>query len=1031
MHIILKQKHNLARKMLLRTSTPCIYTILLLLGTLASNAAAQTTKPKPNPASATTDFTGVTIIHPDDISELNNVPVELSTKDVLDVAEYPQKVTADRSKNQQHLPEVIDSAESGFPPPVIDSYRFTNQLQQIPPTPLDKGGKRISILPQKSQLISKSENVSFSQGNYSINPSFYRVKEAVFIAQTANREAGLPKPGVSSETTPYSETGEVQSPQPLAELKTPPRTLREAGLLEETLTPENAAPTEEISAATKQTAPSDRVRFQRFLPRIGAEFTTGSGVGYESSFGSIEGFVPLWQNSDNLTFLEGRLLLSTEDSHTSSNIVLGHRFYSAKDNRILGGYVAFDTRDTGNRNFNQLGAGFESLGENWDIRANAYIPVGDTRQLTQETFFSTGLSFSDPFFQGNFLGQTRNQQLQRDRNFEAAMAGFDVEAGVKIAQIGRTGDLRGYAGLYYYDAPGSAEILGWRTRLEARPTDTFRLGLLLSNDATFGTNLVLSVGANFPGTRPRGIRKEDRVLARLGESVTRNANIVVDEQSESESFSVQDTVFVTNPATGQPWRFRHVNLGIGTGNGTFENPTATVAEALVVAQPNDIVYVQPGTNPGVPAFKIPDQVQVLSTGPVQRIDTVELGNLQLPLSNAGVLPDVTGTVTMGNTTTLSGFAITTTTGSGIAGNNISNAIIRDNAIANSASEGILLENVTGQMLIRDNAIANSALEGLSLNNNQGQVNLILAKNTITDNGALANEGDGVNIELRNTAAGTFNISENTIANSNSLGTIADGVEVKLFESASGTFNLTNNQITGNQFSGINIELEANTSGTFDITDSTISKNQFDGISLKLNDSATGTFNITNTQISKNGFYGIGILLSNNTSGTLKITNNTISDNQDNGVNIALSDTAVGTVNISNNQQISKNGFYGIFTSINGNAQLRFLSESNQIIDNAFTGLSLNSFDTAKIFAGVRVNTLTGGAIGDLEGITSGSGDTICLQPQNNTIGNFFLNDSFGGAIQIETGTLSTNNISVSDLSNWSATTVPAGTCGFP
>ncbi|MBD1944807.1 right-handed parallel beta-helix repeat-containing protein, partial [Coleofasciculus sp. FACHB-712] len=846
----LKPEQNLIEKMLLRTSTPYIYTILLLLGTLTSTATAQTPNLKPNSSSSTTDFTGVTILQiPDGIPELNNDTVDSSFGDTLDVAKHP--------------------------------------LGALEPAAL-----------------------SFDNQKSLAKPSFYTLKEGRFLAQISNVETALPTPESSPKAVPSPETLEVEISQPLAEIKTPPRTLREAGLLQEILTPENADPTEEISAATKQTAPSDRVRSQRFLPRIGAEFTTGSGVGYESSFGSIGGFVPLWQNSDNLTFLEGRLLLSTEDSHISSNIVLGHRFYSAKDNRILGGYVAFDTRDTGNSNFNQLGAGFESLGENWDIRANAYIPVGDTRQLTQERVFSTGLSFSDPFFQGNFLGQTRNQQLQRDRNFEAAMAGFDVEAGVKIAQIGRTGDLRGYAGLYYYDAPGSAEILGWRTRLEARPTDTFRLGLLLSNDATFGTNLVLSVGANFPGTRPRGIRKEDRVLARLGESVTRNANIVVDEQSESESFSVQDTVFVTNPTTGQPWRFRHVNLGIGTGNGTFENPTATVAEALAVAQSNDIVYVQPGTNPGVPAFKIPDQVQVLSTGPVQRIDTVELGNLQLPSSNAGILVDVTGTVTMGNTTTLSGFAISTTTGSGIAGSNISNAIIRDNAIANSSGEGILLENVTGQILIQDNAIANSALEGFSLSNNQGQVNLILVKNTIANNGALANEGDGINLELRNTATGTFNISENTITGSNSFGSIADGVEVKLFESASGTFTLTNNQITANQFSGINIELESNTLGTFEIANSTISGNQFDGISIKLNDSATGTFDITNTQISKNGFYGIGILLSNNTSGTFNITNSTIAENQDNGVNIALSDAAIGTVNISNNQQISKNGFYG-------------------------------------------------------------------------------------------------------------------------
>ncbi len=840
---------------------------------------------------------------------------------------------------------------------------------------------------------------------------------------------------LGSQPVEPSNIGDINTAPALAP-KTPtqlnqfPHTPTEAEFLSQTVQPQTAPPPPApVNPETAQT--SETTSSLRLSPRIGGQFTTGPGVGYESSFGSIEGFVPLSQSSGSrLTFLEGRLSLSTEKSLVSGNVVLGHRFYSPNANRIFGGYIAYDARDTGKSSFNQIGAGVESLGESFDFRANAYIPVGDTRHLADEQVVNTGTSFSEPFFQSNFLAQTRNLQRQINRRLEAAMTGFDVEAGVKIAQIGETGDLRGYGGLYYYDAPGSSGSVGWRTRLEARPTDSLKLGLAVSNDATFGTNVVLNVGATFPGTRPRGIRPQERVLARLGESVTRNANIVVDEQLKSETSVVQDTVFVNNPTTGQPWRFQHVNLGIGTGNGTFENPTGTVAEALAVAQPNDIVYVQPGTNPGVGAFSIPDQVQVLSTAPVQRINTVESGSVQLPLSGAEVLPTVTDTVTLGNNTTLSGFAIASTTGSGIVGSGISNAIVRDNEIANSARQGILLENVTGEVAIANNSINNSGSEGLSLENNAGQVDLTLSGNTIANNGSSANEGDGVKVELRDSAQGTFNIATNQISNNSGIGGIANGINIKMFNAAQSLFDISNNQITDNQFRGTNIELESTANGTFNLTDNTIANNQADGTYIKLSDMARGTVTLSNNQITNNGIYGVGVSLSNETQGTFNITSNTISDNQDNGVFIQLSDKAQGTANLTNNQEIARNGTYGIFISTNQNAVLRTLIESNNSVDNALSGLSLSSSNSAKIFTGVRLNTFAGGGLSDFEAITTSPKSTICLQPRNNAIGSLVLLDSIGGLIQVEAGTLSTNTISTSNLTNWSGTTVPSGTCGF-
>src|SRR4028118_136991 len=254
----------------------------------------------------------------------------------------------------------------------------------------------------------------------------------------------------------------------------------------------------------------------KVTPRVGIGYTT-SGGGYDG-FSRLEGFIPLQQTpGSNLTFLEGRLLLD-DDANFGGNILLGHRIYSPSSNRIFGGYLAYDNRNTGNSIFNQIGAGFETIGDVWDFRANAYLPIGGNRKLVDESTFDTGFqATADPFFQDHFLIIEGQQQRSSIRRYEAATAGFDIEAGAKLAQLGSQGDLRGYAGLYYYNPPGTDDTFGWRLRLEARPTDTLNLGLSLQDDRIFGTNLLLSVGATFPGTRPRGVTKPPSVVARMGE----------------------------------------------------------------------------------------------------------------------------------------------------------------------------------------------------------------------------------------------------------------------------------------------------------------------------------------------------------------------------------------------------------------------------------------------------------------------------------------------------------------------------------
>ncbi|MBW4547807.1 MAG: DUF1565 domain-containing protein, partial [Symplocastrum torsivum CPER-KK1] len=635
----------------------------------------------------------------------------------------------------------------------------------------------------------------------------------------------------------------------------------------------------------------------RVSPRGGVGFTT-TGPGYEEPFFSLEGFIPLQQSpGNNLTFLEGKLLYLT-DSTMGGNLVLGQRFYSSSQDQILGGYIAYDFRDTGNSFFNQIGAGFELLTNKLDFRVNGYLPIGDRRQQVAE-------SFSNPNFEGNFL------LLDRDRRFEAAVGGLDLEVGTQLARLGE-GDLRGYGGVYYYNAPGGDDGFGIRGRLEARPSDNLRVGLLVQNDPLFDTRVVLSLGASFPGTRPRGAERNS-TLARIGESVGRTSTITVDEQEEFE------TITATNPTTNEAYRFQHVNLGIGNSDGTFESPFATVQEALAIAQPNDIVYVRATIDPGIAAFRIPDNVSILSTGPAQIIDTVEAGNVQLPFSGTGLLPTITGTVALGNNTVLSGFRFLNSTGNAIEGTNVSDATIRDNVITGAAQSGISLSNVTGTTTVANNTITNSNA-GISLNNNIGTVDLNIDGNSLTNN------LENITVGLVDTAVGTVGVVENTVTG----GGIGVGVEAG--GSSLIDVNIGNNTVNNTTGTGIAVDVLGQAQVDATISENTLTNN-VENITVGLVDTAQGIVEVVENTIT-GGAIGVGVEAGGSSLLDINVGSNTVED-------------TTGT---------------GIAVEVLEQAQVDATINDNTLTDN-LENITVGLVDTAQGIVEVVENTITGGAIG--------------------------------------------------------------------
>jgi hypothetical protein len=498
----------------------------------------------------------------------------------------------------------------------------------------------------------------------------------------------------------------------------------------------------QLELESAESGPDLRVR-----SRLGAGYSTASGS--YPALGRFDAFVPLWQTvGEDLGFLEGRLLRNSDDT-TAGGIVLGYRSHNPDADRIQGGYLGLDGRGTPSSTFYQLSTGYESLGSDWDFRFNAYLPLGDRDHTISNIDIDTGLQTSTRF-QGNLLLLETQRQRQRLLQRETSLGGFDAEAGTPLARWDN-GNLKGFGGVYLYSAPNLPSYLGWRLRLAADLTPNFNTGLALQGDGLFGTRLVFSVGATFPGIRAATpISEVDQVRARLGEPTVRQPEIAVFVASQVETTNTQTSQPLLNPEEDQAYRFQHVNLGGSGGDGTFENPFGTVAEALnaTARDGNDVVYVDGATDVLIPALTIPDRVQLLSQGPRQLLSGLPFHGfetttarlpfspelnyvdgivVELPLSGDGSFPRIDG-VTLGNRTVLAGFRLENVLGeAAILGRSISNVELRNNTISNPQERGIFLDDVGGSAILFDNVIAGAL--GAGPGSGQG----IFIRNTTTFN----------------------------------------------------------------------------------------------------------------------------------------------------------------------------------------------------------------------------------------------------------------------------------------------------------
>jgi trimeric autotransporter adhesin len=550
----------------------------------------------------------------------------------------------------------------------------------------------------------------------------------------------------------------------------------------------------------------------RFRPRGTYRYEAGDSIGRTNGLSSLQAFVPFWEPNSlqGLAFVDARFLLFDNQTTPGTNVGMGFRSVVPSINRTLGGHVSYDLTDTGLNVFHQVSGGVETLGSWLDARANFYAPLGGQRRLIGSSFAAN----SGAIFQGQnlmFGGGTLSN------SYEYAMSGFDTEVGGRVVRFGSV-DLRAFVGTYYFGVDNGPDTWGGRARVEAKISDTIALALSVQRDKLFDTTVNLQVTLSWPSLTGR--RRDDRGDStpmpgeRLGESVERIQNVVVSRGVERVVVAREAAL---DPFTGAPFVFIHVAPG-GNSDGSFENPYSTLEKAIHdprFAAGNIVVYDRTlGTYTG--NVTLAPGTRLLSSGPVQAIDTLNGGRLTLPFSGSdptlSAIPQIHGTVFLSSGSTLSGYRVTGPTGPSLAqfngpaadllaqapGSQVRDIRI-DNNVLVGGNIGVNLFNVAGNVDIVNNRLQNQNLTGINVQAQHDDTASIRITDNVVGGSGLNGIYMTVNDVLGMRAKVDTTIQRNQISNTGNAGiSITAGASSRLDAS------IANNSVANAAGSGIEV-----------------------------------------------------------------------------------------------------------------------------------------------------------------------------------------------------------------------------------
>lgn len=583
-----------------------------------------------------------------------------------------------------------------------------------------------------------------------------------------------------------------------------------------------------------------------------------------------EFWVPLAQNEADGSVLFGDVrLMGDNNSNREFNVGAGYRkIVNSKllGEGVAGGMLWFDRRFTkrGSK-FNQITAGAEWLGENWDVRANGYMPFNDSKTFTQGNPNGTGAGFV-----GNQILVNTDQSV-----VEEALPGVDLEVGRKLDFLdGITDATRIYAGGYHFEGNRVEDVTGVRARIASDITQDIQIGARYQYDDVRDSQTYLEATVRFPFKSKKSFREEG-VRSRLDESPERDIDIVNNEAVIDDGINE----VILNANTGATQNVVHVDNTAGAGgDGSIETPFNTLAAAEGAAVANDLIYVHrgDGTTTGQDVgITLDDQGQILagagadllfSSGKFTTANNQDITN-NIIVATQTTAPVITngagnGVDVIADNVLVTGINVDGASVYGILGTNSSDIAVNNTAIINNTNAGIRIESDAGnisQINIADNIVNNNGANGIYARAlNGGNIDLINIRNNTTN----LNGQRGIFVYTSGGDIDTINIIDNTSEDNvqNGYTAQADGAGNTI-----SSINFTNNIADDNDENGFYVFADNDGDiGTVDFEGNVSTNNTLDGFLARVNGagSTLDTISVINNNSLNNGEDGFEVISDN-------------------------------------------------------------------------------------------------------------------------------------------------------------------------
>lgn len=810
-------------------------------------------------------------------------------------------------------------------------------------------------------------------------------------------------------------------------------------------------------------------------------YMSGNGVGYQNGYSQFGGMVPIWVGENTMIGPDIRAIAGNNTTWGGNFGFVGRQYLPSLDRTIgAAGYYDIDQSYSKN-NFHQGTFGLETLGQYWDARANVYYAPG-----TQDKLAAAGAPLcvsGDPFFQGNGIFFRGQQAMLR----EQAMSGIDAEFGVPVFPT--TPWLRAYAGAYYYHAKQLAPVqsdeaipnltnanpVGFRGRLEAQVANDLLVGVNVTTDRVWGTNVNAMADFRFSGFHPTRYFPQWTTRDRMLSPWQRNWRIAIEQYGTAENVLVA----AVDQTTGNPYFVSFIdNSNPNAGNGSFENPYNSFNHPTGISGA-DIIIVERGksteANPYLGSMLLKDNQILLGEG-----GTIDPLHLTATFGNCTVNADFTGfgtagnypfvsnqnigvnngnAVVLGNDNVVSGFNILGSAGNGIFGSGnynginrgINNFDLRDLEVFNNAGTGINLVNATGSStFITDinqgvldhanpNGTGNNAGGGIFVSTGVAGLSDLQLTNVNMNSKAPytapgAQQPYGIQLVANNGDLTTT--LTNVTTNGNVLGLVLSETNKNL-DATFDNVTANNNTGTGVQVTGTGGTVNLNTTGAPSIT-----ANDNGGSGMTYTQTGgTGTFALTNMIATGNGIDGIGLYsLGGGQIGTLlnkaTITDGTFNLNIRDGIHTEQSGVGSALYLLVDPTQMNQNGNDGLYSKTDTGALANITVQDSTMNNNKANGSEalvsgigsivnrdfINSTLTnpAAVANGFKFNVTTGGQL-------TSTFDVASVVTAN---GNNGLNGTVDGAGSTATVTIIGTDFSANQKDNVNLAVTNAGNLLF-